>query len=307
MLTPNEQSVVDFFNSIKIAQRKYRNNGGVILYEGPSRIDGKPIVMIATGLNRSSANSKTGDMIQTWIMRSDIPPHHATNLGEDESICGDCPHRPASSKNPYGQGTCYVKVFQAPLNIWRKYKRGGYSNLTNLHYRLFKNRHIRLGSYGDPSAIPYELLESLVKVSKNHTAYTHSWRLKKNQIYKNICMASVDSPEQAELAIKMGWRYFHVAPNINVLDKKRYEFICPASNEAGKRLTCEQCSACHGGNSKANVFIVAHGMDWKVDKVKQIAKLKNQKKSFRHLVNLTVNRQKVENELKEKYKEILTG
>ena len=44
---------------------------GVVLYEGPSVLDGAPIAVIAT---LKSANVKTGDMIQTWIIRSDMHP-----------------------------------------------------------------------------------------------------------------------------------------------------------------------------------------------------------------------------------------
>ena len=38
---------------------------GVILYEGPSMLDGAPIVVIATGIRTGSTNVKTGAMIQT--------------------------------------------------------------------------------------------------------------------------------------------------------------------------------------------------------------------------------------------------
>ena len=64
------------------------NRNGVILYRGPSLIDGKPIVVIATGLKRRSKNSKTMDMIQTWILRADINPKDAIYNGEDASISG---------------------------------------------------------------------------------------------------------------------------------------------------------------------------------------------------------------------------
>jgi hypothetical protein len=42
---------------------------GVVLYEGPSELDGKPIVVVATF---NSVNDKTGNMVQTWIIRSDM-------------------------------------------------------------------------------------------------------------------------------------------------------------------------------------------------------------------------------------------
>ena len=51
---------------------------GVILYEGPSELDGSPIVVIATF---GSKNRKTGkgrkNLIQTWIMRQDVAPWDA--------------------------------------------------------------------------------------------------------------------------------------------------------------------------------------------------------------------------------------
>jgi hypothetical protein len=71
-----------------------RPSNGVILYEGPSVIDGAPIVAIATGFKSPSSNDKTGTMIQVWILRADIAPHEAQKTGADESICGDCPMRP---------------------------------------------------------------------------------------------------------------------------------------------------------------------------------------------------------------------
>jgi hypothetical protein len=37
---------------------------GAILYRGPSLLDGAPIVAIVTGLASTSANAKTGAMLQ---------------------------------------------------------------------------------------------------------------------------------------------------------------------------------------------------------------------------------------------------
>ena len=67
---------------------------GLVLWEGPSRLDGAPIVVIATGMRRGSSNEKTGPMVQTWIMRQDEAPHVAQRTGSDASVCGDCPLRP---------------------------------------------------------------------------------------------------------------------------------------------------------------------------------------------------------------------
>ena len=61
-----------------------------IIYKGPSLIDGKPIVVIATFTNR---NTKTGQVVQTYILREDINPLEASKTGADYSICGNCPMR----------------------------------------------------------------------------------------------------------------------------------------------------------------------------------------------------------------------
>ena len=67
---------------------------GYIAYEGASMIDGAPIVVIVNKIDNGSANAKTGAIVQTFIIRSDIAPMAALQSGEDESICGDCAHRP---------------------------------------------------------------------------------------------------------------------------------------------------------------------------------------------------------------------
>ena len=39
-----------------------------------------------------------------------------------------------------------------------------------------------------------------------------------------------------------------------------HESLCPASAEAGKKLTCEQCLACGGADGrKGSIYIPAHG------------------------------------------------
>ena len=49
---------------------------GYILYEGPSQIDGAPIVVIVNKIDGSD-NAKTGAMVQTFIIRSDVAPTEA--------------------------------------------------------------------------------------------------------------------------------------------------------------------------------------------------------------------------------------
>ena len=61
----------------------------MIVYQGPSAIDGRPIVVILTGLKarRGSKNAKTGTLVQSWILRADVEPHTAVKTGDDASVC----------------------------------------------------------------------------------------------------------------------------------------------------------------------------------------------------------------------------
>ncbi len=71
-----------------------RASNGVTLYRGPSALDGSPIVAIATGIKRPSANAKTGAMVQVWILPDNGEnPLESVRSGEDASVCGDCPLR----------------------------------------------------------------------------------------------------------------------------------------------------------------------------------------------------------------------
>lgn len=230
-------------------------SNGVILWEGPSALDGSPIVVIATGLKgRASRNEKTGDMVQTWIIRADVDPHDATKSGEDASVCGDCPHRPALG------GSCYVKVFQAPKSVWKAYKRGVYPRAAHDELAAIgEGRMVRLGSYGDPAAAPFAMWQALVSRAAGVTGYTHQWRTA-NPAFRTIVMASADSATEGVMARAAGWRTFRIRTADEPLQPKA-EFVCPASAEAGYRTDCASCRACGGldAKAKASPVIIAHG------------------------------------------------
>lgn len=223
---------------------------GFTLYEGPSLLDGKPIVAIATV--GPTENPKTGQMIQTWILRSDIEPHLAARNGADRSVCGDCPLRPENS------GACYVTLFQAPLAVYRAWTRGAYPAFDPervSHCAPLWRAAVRLGSYGDPAAVPLQVWFDLLSRSSASIGYTHQW--KRFPWLKRYLMASVDTPEEAAEASAKGWRYFRVRlPHEPLLPD---ETICPASAEAGHQKTCVACLACNGNTNKPNVAIIAHG------------------------------------------------
>jgi hypothetical protein len=227
-----------------------------VIYEGPSLIDGQPIVAIA---QVDSGNKKTGNMVQTWILRSDIDPITASRTGADSSICGDCPHKGTPNNNAKGWATdrtCYVNLLFAPNGVYKAYKRGIYTTMQghdNIR-AIGLLRGVRLGSYGDPMAVPSYVWESLCSGAEYVTAYTHQ-----QNTMPELVMTSADSHAQAESAWANGQRTFRVVASLDAIDKAN-EVLCPASKEAGERVQCAQCKLC-GGNSKAakSVAIVAHG------------------------------------------------
>ncbi|MBA4172811.1 MAG: hypothetical protein C0511_09205 [Hyphomicrobium sp.] len=238
-----------------------RKATGVILYEGPSKIDGAPIVVIATGINGKSRNPKTGAMVQTWIIRSDIHPVEALRTGGDVSICGDCRHRP---QGPNGsRRSCYVNPM-GPASIYRTYRAGKYPKVNAFQAaELFAGRVIRLGAYGDPMAAPYAMWQIATRKAEAWTGYTHQWRnaaLRKAGDWAGLVMASADTLQDMDDAHALGFRTFRVtaAPFQNV---KGREAVCPASDEKGKVAQCVDCRACMGTASKARVSIqiAAHG------------------------------------------------
>jgi hypothetical protein len=235
---------------------------GFILYQGPSMLDGQPIVAIATGLGRRSKNAKTGDMVQTYIIRQDADPITASRQGTDSSVCGDCKHRPVNG------GSCYVTLAHGPLAVFKAYKRDSYPVAQDAQAieAIGKGRMVRLGTYGDPAAVPVWVWQALVASAQGHTGYTHQWRYPSTEMaqhlaLKALVMASADSPREAQEAQADGWRTFRVRLADESLAPR--EFVCPASEEAGKRTDCASCGACSGtkgpGDRRASPVIVAHG------------------------------------------------
>lgn len=236
---------------------------GAVIYEGPSQLDGKPIACIATGIEGNSMNHKTGPMIQTWIIRSDVPPNDAVTTGDDASVCGTCPLRGVTQTIANGEKVnrfrgCYVFVGQAPTRIFNSYRAMQYER--GMPASRIAGLAIRFGAYGDPCAVPIEIWEVLSREAKLWTGYTHQWRDDRFQDYQKLLMASVESEAEAIEARGMGWRTFRVA--VTGTPPAAGEFHCPASSEEGYRKTCEECLACDGVNGRgqrASVIIWPHG------------------------------------------------
>tara|TARA_R110000868_G_scaffold360017_1_gene622063 strand:+ start:1033 stop:1722 length:690 start_codon:yes stop_codon:yes gene_type:complete len=220
---------------------------GAILYQGPSLFDGKPIVVIAVW---SSANRKTGDMLQTYIIRSDIDPREANKYGEDESICGQCRHRGTPTFDPLkklAEGrTCYVTLGQGPLIVFDAFIAGKYPVASPR--TVGRKRKVRIGTYGDGAAAPRYVWDELLSEAEGHTAYTH------NGGDPAIYMVSVDTLAEAKAAWASNHRTFRVIP-IGVAPEPE-ETMCPSL----KGVHCEDCLLCDGEHPTAkSIAIPVHG------------------------------------------------
>jgi hypothetical protein len=226
---------------------------GYVIYDGPSMIDGERIVAIVVGL-AGSKNVKTGEMVQTYIIRPDMAPIEAVRSGNDASICGGCKHR---GDGMGGARSCYVTLIHGPHNVFKGYVRGIYPNASpDTMGQILAGRMIRLGTYGDPAAVPLPVWQALLLLAAGWTGYSHQWQTL-TEGWQKLLMASVDSVEQMDDAHERGWRTFRVGsePVLGV------EINCPASEEAGKKTQCIDCLLCMGGTSRSprSIQIAPHG------------------------------------------------
>jgi len=235
---------------------KKPNPNGRIIYRGPSRLDGKPIVVVLTGLKPGkNENLKTGHMLQTHILVDTMNPHEAVATGADISICGYCPHRGVDEHGlQVKKRTCYVKLWRAPAKVYACLHTGsGYKTATTPQDRraLGRGAKIRLGAYGDPGAVPTAVWRQLTEFAESWTGYTHQWRRRPS--LAALCMASADTVVEAKEAVAKGWRYFRVSETTDI---RLGEVLCPASKEGGKKTVCASCGLCNGTESKAPKSIV---------------------------------------------------
>jgi hypothetical protein len=102
-----------------------------------------------------------------------------------------------------------------------------------------KGREIRLGAYGDPCAVDYEVWHNIVQIVPKWTGYTHQWRTC-DQRFRHLLMASTHSIVENAIAHKMGWRTFRA--KLPGEELQANEFYCPSD----RGIECRDCRACDG-------------------------------------------------------------
>ena len=248
---------------------------GFVVYEGPSIIDGSPIVVIVNRIFTKSDNAKTGDIVQSFIIRSDMSPLDALKSGSDSAICGDCEHRPVLVKAGNGKAPCYVNVGRSVMSVYGAYIRGSYVKATpDQVAQYLSDRVLRLGTYGDPFAAPIETWAPMVAAAGRRVGYTHQWQRADFDVaaWSPLLMASADSVAQRAKANALGMRTFRVG-FADEMEKESGEAICPASAEAGRKTTCADCRLCGGTSIKAKDIVIRdHAVGFKGRAIFNISK-----------------------------------
>lgn len=217
-----------------------------VAWEGLSLLDGRPIALLVTGTDAPSKNAKTGAMVQTWI----VPLDGRTDAGI-QSVCGSCPRQPTE----LGDGSCYAWAVRAVPTVLRRARVAPRVSLAVAAARC-AGMKVRIGALGDPAAVPAEVWQALISTASGWTGYTHAWTLAPS--LRALCMASVDSEAEQRRAERLGWRTFRVRTPEQQLSPR--EIVCPASDEAGHRTTCENCGLCAGATKRArSIAIIDHG------------------------------------------------
>jgi len=229
---------------------------GYIAYEGPSAIDGAPIVVIINKIDTDSKNDKTGAIVQSFIIRSHVNPVRALQTGADASVCGQCAHRPKLARRT-GASPCYVQVGKSVLSVYKAYRRGRYvrADAATIAAAL-AGKIVRIGTYGDPFAAPATMWAQITRYALGRRGYTHQWDRPDFdvQAWAPLVMASADTIDQAAKANLLGMRVFRVSIGVDV---QPGEASCPASAEAGRKSTCAKCTLCAGTSIKARDIVIA--------------------------------------------------
>ena len=227
-------------------------------WTGSSRIEGSPIMVLATGL-KESKNTKTGNMVQSWILRSDMDPLAALRTGSDVGVCGACDLRPKSFNGKTWKGrACYVRLDTAALGMYRARERGNVPKVTLSELsELTRDRMVRLGAYGDPAAVPLAVWDAFTAYAEGWTGYTHQAASKRLRDVLKYCQISADSEADTLAARGAGVGSFRVLTEGQ--SPLAFEMRCPASKEAGYVSTCAECKACSGLGG-AYVVIDSHGI-----------------------------------------------
>lgn len=215
-----------------------------------------------------TSNKKISDgsaLVQTYTFSKDQWLLATTSKGFgmknffalDSSNCLDCPY-----SGNQGEGGCYTHKFNQYVGFLSSLRSIKPSDLTELNEEKFtiiidmcRDSYVRFGTYGEPSLLPDNLVDSMVNSAKNWTGYTHQWDKNWASNYSKWFMASVHNQDEAVNAKSKNYRSF-IASKIG----NEKAVTCPASAEAGFKSNCASCGLCSGvlGKGNKDIKILEH-------------------------------------------------
>jgi len=229
----------------------------VVLWAGPSALDGTPIMAVAMRAGAdSSQNGKTGDMVQIAIMRQDMSPAEAYAAGLDGAVCPEyCVH---ISKARGGWGTCYVNKARL-RSAWERAVSLVKAGKVGAPKGFFRGAYVRIGNEGDGAAVPLHVWEAIASEASGHTAYTANWR-NLGPGWSRLFMASVSTSAEALRARSLGWRFFasSMAPSQDA-GLAEISRLCPSDSHGLSCLACRKCDGTDKGEKRPSVWIPGHG------------------------------------------------
>ena len=159
-------------------------------------LNGKRVMVKFTALKNKTANAKTGDMIQSWMLPMDWVD--SKRIDDDEAVCGDCPHSFRAND------TCYLHKGRAWMGLLSTTKswpqafadKKDFGQFTN----LFSGRLVRFGSFGEPVLMGEDVVSAICAVAKGWTGYTHQWDQPQFQWAKKYLLASAYPEENEQTA-----------------------------------------------------------------------------------------------------------
>ena len=225
------------------------------LHRGPSYYNGEEIAVQAQCTHRPAKNDKTGDMVALAIWGTGGIP---ADKDAQRAACGGCALLES--------GVCYVVKMRLRAS-WDRIAATILSLADFRRIRRVTRRPIRIGSDGDPAAVPAAWWRTFFAEVRPHrrgwTGYTHGWKARPmitgevapacDPVMSRWFMASCDTAEERTAAKALGYRTARVSVDGILLPG---EIECPAIKTKG-RIQCDVCLLCNGlgdGESSASPY-----------------------------------------------------
>ena len=209
---------------------------------------GREVLLIA----KNKANKKTGHMVQLAILDPSINPEKIDKTVENGQ---GCDNRCSAFEG------CYVQAFKFHVSSFTRilddYNSGILPKMSHDEFcKLLQvlGLQVRFGEFGDPAAIPENIIDDIASSCNGWTGYTHYWQVEEFQSLKRYFMASVESKLDYDIAKYLGWNCFYV----NGQSDKALRIVPCLFDVLGKQ--CDKCMLCNGTSGKqVDIVIEAHG------------------------------------------------